>query len=119
MVQVDGGTLIIRVPPIQGYVTEDEEIITHDFTVPSFQLGRYQVTQEEWELVMGNNPSLHKGAKRPAECVDLGNCQEFIKRLNIITGMNFRLPKDTEWEFAARGGIFSKGFSFSGGNNLD
>ena len=54
MVQVDGGTLIIRVPPIQGYVTEDEEIITHDFTVPSFQIGRYEVTQEggnwSWEI---------------------------------------------------------------------
>ena len=119
MVQVDGGTLIIRVPPIQGYVTEDEEIITHDFTVPSFQLGRYQVTQEEWEVVMGRNPSVHKGAKKPVEFIDLSDCQKFIKRLNIITGMNFRLPKDTEWEFAARGGNYSKGFSFSGGNNLD
>jgi len=119
MVQVDGGTLIIRVPPIQGYVTEDEEIITHDFTVPSFQLGRYQVTQEEWEVVMGRNPSVHKGAKKPVEFIDLSDCQKFIKRLNIITGMNFRLPKETEWEFAARGGNNSRCFSFSGGNNLD
>ena len=68
MVQVDGGTLTIRVPPIQGYVTEDEDI-TQDFIVLSFQIGRYQVTQEEWKLVMGNTPSIHKGAKRPVECV--------------------------------------------------
>lgn len=119
MVQVDGGVLTILVPTIEEYVTDDVEIKTNDFMVPSFQMGRYPVTQEEWELVMGNNPSVHKGAKRPVECVDLGNCQEFIKRLNIITGMNFRLPKETEWEFAARGGNNSRGFSFSGGNNLD
>lgn len=119
MVQVDGGVLTILVPTIEEYVSDDLEIKTHDFMVPSFQMGRYQVTQEEWELVMGNNPSKHKGAKKPVECVDLGNCQEFIKRLNIITGKNFRLPKETEWEFAARGGNKSRGFSFSGGNNLD
>jgi len=119
MVQVDGGVLTIRIPPIQGYVTDDVEIKTYDFTVPSFQLGRYQVTQEVWELVMGENPSIHQGAKRPVENVDVANCQEFIKRLNIITGMNFRLPQETEWEFAARGGNHSQCFSFSGGDNLD
>lgn len=55
MVQVDGGTLTILVPTIEEYVTDDVEIKTHDFTVSSFRIGRYQVTQEEWELVMGNN----------------------------------------------------------------
>ena len=119
MVHVDGGVLTIRVPPIQGYVKEDEDMITHDFIVSSFQISRYQVTQEEWEFVMGRNPSIHKGARRPVEFVELSDCQKFINRLNIITGMSFRLPKETEWEFAARGGIYSKGFSFSGGNNLD
>lgn len=119
MVHVDGGVLTIRVPPIQGYVIEDEDMITHDFIVSSFQISRYQVTQEEWEFVMGSNPSIHKGARRPVEFVELSDCQKFINRLNIITGMSFRLPKETEWEFAARGGIYSKGFSFSGGNNLD
>ncbi len=69
MVQVDGGVLTILVPTIEEFVTDDVEIKTHDFMVPSFQMGRYQVTQEEWELVMGNNPSKHKGAKKPVECV--------------------------------------------------
>lgn len=119
MVRVDGGVLTIRVPPIQGYVKEDEDMITHDFIVSSFQISRYQVTQEEWEFVMGSNPSIHKGAKRPVEFVELSDCQKFIKRLNIMTGMSFRLPKETEWEFAARGGNYSEGFSFSGGNSLD
>jgi len=119
MVQVDSGSFTIRIPPKQGYVTDDEETFIHKFTVPSFQLGRYQVTQEEWEVVMGRNPSIHKGAKKPVEYVELKECQEFINRLNIMTGLSFRLPKETEWEFAARGGNNSRCFIFSGGNNLD
>ena len=119
MVKVDGGILTILIPTIQGYVTEDVEIRHHNFTVPSFQLGRYLVTQEEWDYVMEKNPSKFQGDKKPVECVSLNDCQEFVNRLNVMTGMNFRLPKETEWEFAARGGNSSKGYIFSGGNNLD
>lgn len=119
MVHVDGGTLTIRIPPKQGYVTDDEEIITRELIVPSFLIGRYLVTQEEWMVVMGRNPSKYKGARLPVEHVEWKSCQEFIKRLNVMTGMCFRMPTEAEWEFAARGGNKSRGFTYSGGNNLD
>lgn len=119
MVHVAGGRFTIRIPPKQPYVTKDEEIVTRELTVTSFQIGRYQVTQEEWEAVIGSNPSKNKGARRPVDLDGWSDCQEFIKRLNDITGMRFRSPTEAEWEFAALGGNKSKGFTYSGGNDLD
>ena len=113
MVNVDGGTFFIRIPPKQAYVTDDEEIITRKLTVSSFQIGRYQVTQEEWEVVIGSNPSKYIGTRLPVESVSWNNCLEFLNRLNDMTGMYFRLPTEAEWEYAARGGNKSKGFIYS------
>ena len=119
MVHVDGGSFLIRIPPKQAYVIDEEEIITRKQTVSSFHMGRYQVTQEEWEAVLGSNPSKYIGTRRPVESVSWNNCMEFLNRLNDMTGMCFRLPTEVEWEFAARGGNKSKGFIYSGGNNID
>jgi formylglycine-generating enzyme required for sulfatase activity len=68
---------------------------------------------------MGNNPSEFKGAKNPVERVSWNDAQEFIKRLNKMTGMQFRLPTEAEWEYAARGGNKSQGYNYSGGNIFD
>lgn len=119
MVHVDGGFLTIRIPPKQGYVEGYKEIVTRKISVPAFHICRIQITQEEWEAVMGSNPSKHKGAHCPVESVSWEDCQDFIKRLNSITSMSFRLPTEVEWEFAARGGNNTSGFTYSGGNNLD
>ena len=73
-----------------------------------FSIGKFEVTQEEWEAVMGNNPSQFKGARRPVEQVSWNNCQNFINKLNKLTGMTFRPPTEAEWEFAARGGNIGK-----------
>ena len=85
----------------------------------TFYIGETQVTQALWQAVMGNNPSLFKGPNRPVECVSWNDCQEFIKKLNgrlnkELRGMQFRLPKEVEWEFAASGGIKSRGYAYSG-----
>ena len=72
--------------------------------VPNFYLGKYPVTQREWEAVMGSNPSHHKGENNPVENVSWHDCQEYIKKLNEKTGLDFRLPYEAEWEYAAGGG---------------
>lgn len=82
-----------------------------------YYIGQTQVTQELWEAVMGNNPSRFIGNnKHPVEKVSWNDCQEFIKKLNELTGKQFRLPTEAEWEFAARGGNKSKGYKYSGSN---
>ena len=68
---------------------------------------------------MGSNPSNFKGDNLPVECVSWNDCQTFISKLNAATGKRFRLPTEAEWEFAARGGKKSKGYKYSGSNNLN
>ncbi|MBR6980466.1 MAG: formylglycine-generating enzyme family protein [Prevotella sp.] len=99
-------------------VDEDEGPV-HQVTISSFSLGRYEVTQEQWEAVMGENPSYFKDGNLPVECVSWEDCQEFITKLNEKTGKQFRLPTEAEWEYAARGGNISKGYNYAGGNDLD
>ena len=116
MVPVDGGTFWMGANPEDSEAYGDEKP-RHQVTLSDFSIGRYEVTQEEWEAVMGSNPSEFKGAKRPVENVSWGDCQEFIRKLNEKTGKQFRLPTEAEWEFAARGGNKSQGYQYSGSNN--
>lgn len=90
----------------------------HIVTVGSFYIGRTEVTQELWQAVMGDNPSNFNGNKKPVEYVNWYDCQKFINKLNELTGENFRLPTEAEWEFAAKGGKESRGNKYSGSNNL-
>ena len=84
----------------------------HEVTLSkSFYLGKYEVTQEQWEALMGNNPSTNKGAKLPVTDVTWNDCQEFIKKLNANTKGGYRLPTEAEWEYAARAGT-KTAFSF-------
>lgn len=93
---------------------------THEVTLTdTYYIGRTEVTQALWKAVMGRNPSKYKGENRPVENVSWNDCQAFIAKLNSLTGRNFRLPTEAEWEFAARGGNNSKHFMFSGSNISD
>ena len=81
-------------------------------------IGETPVTQELWQAVMGSNPSYFQGNNLPVERALWNDCQEFIKKLNSLTGLNFRLPTEAEWEYAARGGNKSKGYKYSGSNDI-
>ena len=103
----------------QGSDAVGDEKPAHQVTLSAFSIGRYEVTQEEWQAVMGSNPSWFKGSRKPVEQVSWNDCKSFISKLNSITGKNFRLPTEAEWEFASRGGIKSQGYKYSGSNNLN
>jgi len=84
-----------------------------------FYIGKFEVTQAQWQEVMGSNPSFFKGSNLPVEKVSWDDVQEFINKLNARTGKNYRLPTEAEWEFAAKGGNLTKGYEYSGSNNID
>lgn len=119
MVYVEGGTFMMGATSEQGSDTYSEEKPAHQVTLSSFSIGKYEVTQEEWQVVMGCNPSSYKGAKRPVEEVSWRDSQEFIRKLNTMTGKRFRLPTEAEWEYAARGGSCTKGYKYAGSNSID
>lgn len=90
-----------------------DETPHHPVTIgKSFYLGIYEVTQEQWTAVMGDNPSQYKGKDKPVEQVSWNDAQAFIEKLNAMEGHNrYRLPTEAEWEYAARAGTESA-FSF-------
>lgn len=118
MVRVEGGTFRMGATSEQEDEADSDEKPVHSVTLSSYYIGKTEVTQALWQAVMGSNPSNFKGSNLPVECVSWNDCQEFIQKLNRLTGRNFRLPTEAEWEFACRGGNNSRGYKYSGSNNL-
>ena len=120
VVKVADGTFQMGATSEQGKDFLDDRKPVHSVTLSDYYIGQTEVTQELWEAVMGSNPSYFKdNNQRPVENVSWYDCQEFIEKLNRLTGKNFRLPTEAEWEYAARGGSKSKGYKYSGSNNPD
>ncbi len=120
MVAVEGGTFTMGATAEQGSDAGNAELPTHQVTLSSYSIGQTEVTQELWQAVMGSNPSHYKGnLKRPVEEVSWEDCQIFLTKLKEMTGQNFRLPTEAEWEFAARGGNKSQTYKYAGSNNID
>ena len=121
MVFVKGGTFTMGCTSEQGSECYDDEKPSRMVTVGDFYIGKYEVTQKEWRDVMGSNPSGFSscGDNCPVENISWNDAQEFIKRLNAKTGKRYRLPTEAEWEYASRGGSQSKGYKYSGSNNID
>lgn len=116
MVFVEGGSFMMG---SDERYADDNEKPAHEVTLSSYWIGKYEVTQELWQAVMGTNPSEFKGPRRPVEIVSWNDCQVFIRKLNNLTGKNFKLPTEAQWEFAARGGNKSKGYKYSGSNTIE
>ncbi len=119
MKPVAGGTFTMGATSEQGSDADDDERPPHQVTLSSYYIGETEVTQALWQAVMGSNPSWQKGSNLPVEKVSWEDCQEFITKLNAMTGQKFRLLTEAEWEFAARGGNKNKGYKHSGSNNID
>lgn len=119
MVYVTGGTFKMGHDDINIKPTDSYNGPVHIVTLSPFYIGKYEVTQEEWERVMGFNPSLHIGAKLPVERVTWAEAKQFVEKLSSMSGKTFRLPTEAEWEYAARGGNKSNNYLFSGSNNYD
>ena len=121
MVYVEGGTFTMGGTAEQGSDAEDDEYPTHRVTLSSYYIGKYEVTQGLWKTVMGSIPSYVKDTEDnlPVYFATRSMSLEFIKKLNEQTGRKFRLPTEAEWEYAARGGNKSKGYKYSGNNNID
>ena len=118
MVYVEGGTFTMGATSEQGSDAWDDEKPAHSVTLSGYYIGKYEVTQKLWEAVMGNNPSYFKGDNLPVEQVSWKDVQKFIRKLNQLTGKSYRLPTEAEWEYAARGGSNSRGYKYSGSNNI-
>jgi len=120
MIWVEGGTFMM------GCNDNDNECLgqefpRHEVTLSGFYISKYMVTQKEWEAAMGRGGSADYsiGDDYPAWHTNWNSVQEYISRLNAHTGKNYRLPTEAEWEYAARGGNKSKGYKYSGSDNIE
>ena len=118
MVRIGAGTFTMGATPEMENPYNDEKPTRCVTLTNDYYIGKYEVTQALWQAVMGSNPSNRKGDNLPVEEVSWDDCLEFISKLNRMTGKTFRLPTEAEWEYAARGGNKSKGYQYSGSNNL-
>ena len=114
MVLIQSGKFIMGSPVCEVNRRVDETQHEATLTKPYF-MGKFEVTQEQWEALMGVNPSIIKGAKLPVTDVSWHHCQEFIKELNANTKGGYRLPTEAEWEYACRAGTNT---AYSYGENL-
>ena len=120
MIYVKGGAFLMGATEEHVGIATEREYPAHLVTLSDYYIAQTPVTQELWQAVMGNNPSVNIGNnQRPVELVNWYDCQDFISKLNQLTGKCFRLPTEAEWEFAARGGIYTHGYMYSGSNNSD
>lgn len=134
MVKVDGGTFYMGAQKDSvEYYNYDENALpseapVHEVTVSDFYINKYEVTQKLWEAVMNATPNdekdmqwekeFGKGENYPAYRISFNEVETFIAKLNEFTGLNFALPTESQWEYAARGGASTNYALYAGGDNV-
>ena len=103
MVEIPAGTFYMGSPENEEG-RYDSESPQHQVTVPSFFVGKYPLTQAQYQAIIGNNPAYFKGNNRPVECVSWNNAVKFCQKLSQKTGKNYKLPSEAQWEYACRAG---------------
>lgn len=134
MVWVKGGTFMMGATEEQGSDAYDNEKPVHSVTLDDFYIGKYEVTQAQWEAVMGTTVEQQRdkaseqygvelglgsvGDACPMYYISLAEAREFCKKLSQKTGKTYRLPTEAEWEYAARGGQYADGTKYAGSNTI-
>lgn len=113
MIRVEGGTFMMG-----SNNGANNEKPVHEVTLSPYYIGQTEVTQELWKATGCRNRSHYKGSKLPVNDVVFVECQDFIKRLNVLTGYHFSLPTEAQWEFAACGGNDSEGCQYAGSDDI-
>jgi formylglycine-generating enzyme required for sulfatase activity len=103
MVEIPAGTFYMGSPENEENRYSDESP-QHQVSVPSFFIGKYPLTQAQYQAIIGNNPAYFKGANRPIECVSWNDAVAFCEKLSQKTGKNYQLPSEAQWEYACRAG---------------
>jgi|APTNR8051073442_1049403.scaffolds.fasta_scaffold00319_17 sulfatase modifying factor 1 len=122
MVFIQGGTFIMGCLKKRDKNCTKYAKPSHSVTIDDFHLSRTEVTQAQWRVIMGNDPPKLKFKNCdncPVEGVDFYEVDDFIRKLNGLTGKKYRLPTEAEWEYAARGGSKSKGYGYAGSHDLE
>lgn len=122
MVLVPAGTFQMGCTEGQGTNCVSNERPAHQVTLDTFYISQTEVTQALWEKVMGVNPSAFKqGGNYPVEKISWNDCQDFVLKLNAMTGLQFALPTEAQWEYAARGGMIGDvvDYMYAGSNEVD
>lgn len=118
LIKVEGGSFQMGATPDQGKGKTDEFPV-HRVTLSDYYIGETEVTNELWSIIMCTTPSLYfSQPTQPVNNVTWYDCQRFVNRLSSLTGLHFALPTEAQWEFAARGGNKSKGYTYSGSNKI-
>lgn len=124
MVRVEGGTFRMGATPEQEEYAWDNEKPVHNVTLSSYYICKYEMTQKEWRVVTGETVEYTEdtggvGDDLPTCWISIDDCKLVTSLLKQYTGLNFAIPTEAQWEFAARGGNMSQGYMYSGSNDLD